>query len=403
LTSVASSPALPRPIPPIVKIVLIAAIGIALYFGAMVAFATGGVQAATQQVANALTLGAIYALVALGYTMVYGIIELINFAHGDVFMVGAFVALTFMGTGLGLEEDFGLVVALILSGLLGLGMGVLLSRGFLKGRRGLAAVVTLVCIGVGIGLEMGLGLRGPITNPFLLIGTMALVLGVGMISMGSLNIGIERFAYRPLRHAPRLAPLITAIGVSFILQNVVQIWQGTGDRVPAPIFPSAQIEIFGAKIRVIAIVIFFIAITLMVALQTFVSRTRLGRAMRSTAQDQQAAQLMGVDLNLTIAATFLLGGALAGAAGLFQCLYFGFVRFDLGFNAGLKAFTAAVLGGIGNLTGAALGGFIIGFIEVAATAFGYTQWSQAIVFAVLIIVLVFRPAGILGQQVGERA
>ena len=153
----------------------------------------------------------------------------------------------------------------------------------------------------------------------------------------------------------------------------------------------------------IAIVIFVVAIVLMVGLQAFVGRTRLGRAMRSTAQDREAAQLMGVDLNLTIAATFLLGGALAGAAGVFQNLYFGFVRSDLGFNAGLKAFTAAVLGGIGNLTGAALGGFIIGFIEVAATALGYTQWSQAIVFTVLILVLVFRPAGILGQQIGERA
>jgi len=150
-------------------------------------------------------------------------------------------------------------------------------------------------------------------------------------------------------------------------------------------------------------VIFVVALVLMIGLQSFVSRTRLGRAMRSTAQDREAAQLMGVDLNLTIAATFLLGGALAGAAGVFQDLYFGFARSDLGFNAGLKAFTAAVLGGIGNLTGAALGGFIIGFIEVAATALGYTQWSQAIVFTVLIVVLVFRPAGILGQQIGERA
>jgi branched-chain amino acid transport system permease protein len=273
--------------------------------------------------------------------MVYGIIQLINFAHGEVLMIGAMVA-------------FSVINLLVPTGL---------------------PALAIVLIGAGCAVPL------------------CMLVGYGM----------ERLAYRPLRHAPRLAPLITAIGVSFILQNVVQIWQGTGDRVPAPIFPSAQIEIFGAKIRVIAIVIFFIAITLMVALQTFVSRTRLGRAMRSTAQDQQAAQLMGVDLNLTIAATFLLGGALAGAAGLFQCLYFGFVRFDLGFNAGLKAFTAAVLGGIGNLTGAALGGFIIGFIEVAATAFGYTQWSQAIVFAVLIIVLVFRPAGILGQQVGERA
>jgi branched-chain amino acid transport system permease protein len=224
-----------------------------------------------------------------------------------------------------------------------------------------------------------------------------------MTGASALNVSIERFAYRPLRHAPRLAPLITAVGVSFILQNVVQIWQGTGDRVPPGIFPNIQFELFGASIRLIAVVILVVALVLMISLQSFVGRTRLGRAMRSTAQDQQAAQLMGVDLNLTIAATFLLGGALAGAAGVFQNLYFGYVRSDIGFNAGLKAFTAAVLGGIGNLTGAALGGFIIGFIEVAATALGFTNWSQAIVFAVLILVLVFRPAGILGQQVGERA
>ena len=403
MTSLASPVGFQRRVPFGVRLLGFSAIGIAIYWSVLVVFASGGVQTATQQVANALTLGAIYALVALGYTMVYGIIELINFAHGDVFMVGAFIALTFMGSGLGIEEEFGFAVAVVASILLGLGMGVLLSRGFLKGRRGASIGVTAVCIAVVLGAERGLGLTSTIANPLVLVAALAVILAVCMISMSSLNVAIERFAYRPLRHAPRLAPLITAIGVSFILQNVVQIWQGTGDRVPAPIFPNTQFELFGASIRVIAVVIFVIAIVLMFSLQMFVSRTRLGRAMRSTAQDQQAAQLMGVDLNLTIAATFLLGGALAGAAGLFQCLYFGFVRFDLGFNAGLKAFTAAVLGGIGNLTGAAIGGFIIGFIEVAATALGYTQWSQAIVFAVLIIVLVFRPAGILGQQVGERA
>ncbi|HEX5013371.1 MAG TPA: hypothetical protein VFV72_04355 [Candidatus Limnocylindrales bacterium] len=403
MTSVASPVAFQRRVPFGVRLLAFGAVGIAVYWSALTLFASGGAAAATQQVANALTLGAIYALVALGYTMVYGIIELINFAHGDVFMVGAFIALTFMGAGLGMEEAFGFGLALVGAILLGLAMGLLISRGFLRGRRGATIGVTAVCVAVAIGMERGLGLTSTIANPIVLAATLVIVLAVCMIAMGSLNIGIERFAYRPLRHAPRLAPLITAIGVSFILQNVVQIWQGTGDRVPAPIFPNAQFELFGASIRVIAVVIIVVAIILMYALQTFVSRTRLGRAMRSTAQDQQAAQLMGVDLNLTIAATFLLGGALAGAAGLFQCLYFGFVRSDIGFNAGLKAFTAAVLGGIGNLTGAAIGGFIIGFIEVAATALGYTQWSQAIVFVVLIVVLVFRPAGILGQQVGERA
>jgi branched-chain amino acid transport system permease protein len=169
------------------------------------------------------------------------------------------------------------------------------------------------------------------------------------------------------------------------------------------IVPNDHIEIFGVQVRLISAIIFVVAVGLMIGLQAFVSRTRLGRAMRATAQDQQAAQLMGVDLNQTIAMTFLIGGALAGAAGVFQGQYFGFVRFDLGFTAGLKAFTAAVLGGIGNLTGAAIGGFLIAFIEVFAQSVGQARWSQAIVFGVLIVVLVFRPAGILGQQIGERA
>ena len=398
-----SSPAPRRGYVPALRLVGFSLIAIAIYFVVLALFSTGGVATATQQVANALTLGSIYALIALGYTMVYGIIELINFAHGDVFMVGAFVALAFMTDGLGLDDTFGAVPGLIVALLLGLGMGALLWRGFLKDKTVPAVIVTAVCVAVAVGAELGLGLRAEITEPLTLIVLLFAIFSVAMVSMAALNVSIERFAYRPLRNAPRLAPLITAVGVSFILQNVVQIWQGTGDRVPPSIFPNIHIELFGASIRLIAIVIFVVAIVLMVGLQSFVGRTRLGRAMRSTAQDREAAQLMGVDLNLTIAATFLLGGALAGAAGVFQDLYFGFARSDLGFNAGLKAFTAAVLGGIGNLTGAALGGFIIGFIEVAATALGYTQWSQAIVFTVLIVVLVFRPAGILGQQIGERA
>ena len=300
-----------------------------------------------QQVANALTVGAIYALVALGYTMVYGIIELINFAHGDVFMVGAFVALTTLTTYLG-------------------------QTGAIRG------------------------------DALFLAGVLLITFIVSIVSMGVLNLLIERLAYRPLRNAPRLAPLITAIGVSFILQNVVQIWQGTGDRPFPRVFPNDRFEFLGAQISYLAVFIVIVALGLMVALQSFVGRTRLGRAMRSTAQDREAAALMGVDLNQTIAITFLLAGALAGAAGVVQGLYFGFIRFDLGFSAGLKAFTAAVLGGIGNLGGAVLGGFIIGFLEVGATAFNLSRWSAALVFGVLIVVLVFRPSGLLGQQVGER-
>jgi len=340
---------------PRLRLIASVLVGMVIYWVVLSFLIPGGSAVAAQQVANALTLGAIYALVALGYTMVYGIIELINFAHGDVFMVGTFVSMFFLSS---LPEPLGF---------------------------------------------LGLHLTGTIGEPILLIVILLGAFAVGMTVMGLINVAIERFAYRPLRHAPRLAPLITAIGVSLILQNIMQIIVGTGDRKVPQLIPNIRIEILGASIGILNIFIVAAALVLMYALLLFVGRTRLGRAMRATAQDQQAAQLMGVDLNQTIAMTFLIGGALAGAAGVFQGQYFGFVRFDLGFNSGLKAFTAAVLGGIGNLAGAVLGGFMIAFIEVFAAANGQQRWSQAIVFVVLILVLVFRPAGILGQQIGERA
>jgi branched-chain amino acid transport system permease protein len=305
-----------------------------------------GVLGAAQFI-NALTLGAIYALVAIGYTMVYGIIELINFAHGDVFMVGTFVSLSFLTS---------------------------------------------------------LGFSGAVTDPLLLVVLLVAVFAFTMIVMGLVGVLIERSAYRPLRNAPRLAPLITAIGVSFILQNIVQIFYGPFQTNSPQIFPTDWfIEIGDVKIPVLSIFIVTVAVGMMIALQLFIGRTRLGRAMRSTALDRDAAALMGVNINRTIAITFFIGSALAGAAGVTYGLQYGVTRFDLGFQAGLKAFTAAVLGGIGNQVGAALGGFIIGFIEVTAVAFGYGRWGPAVVFGVLVIVLVFRPAGLLGQQVGERA
>ena len=305
---------------------------------------------AIQQTINALSIGAIYALIALGYTMVYGIIELINFAHGDVFMVGAFLSIA--------------VTAGIFSQVPG----------------------------------------SDITNiPFLV-----LVLGVALLlvmpATGLLNLTIERIFYRPFRGGNRLAPLITAVGVSFILQNVALVLVGSGDRAAPQVFPlDWQIPFGEARISVLSIFIFILAVVLMLALNAFITRTRLGRAMRATAQDQQAASLMGVDLNQTIALTFLLGGALAGAAGVVWGLRFGFVRQDLGFNAGLKAFTSAVLGGIGNINGAALGGFFIGFTENLASALGFSRWSEFLVFLILTFVLIFRPTGILGQQLGDRA
>ncbi|MGA9752981.1 MAG: branched-chain amino acid ABC transporter permease [Acidobacteriota bacterium] len=300
-----------------------------------------------QQTVNALTIGAIYALIALGYTMVYGIIELINFAHGDVFMMGSFVAYS---------------------------------------------------------LIIRLGFSGPVGNPIELVGVLLLVFVVTMLIMGVVGVVIERFAYRPLRHAPRLAPLITAIGVSFILQNIAQILFGSAPVVvPQLINIESSFDIGGVIIKYTSVFIVVITLALMVALQAFVTRTNLGRAMRSTSQDREAAQLMGVDINTTIALTFFIGSALAGAAGVVQGLYFGTTVFIVGFQAGLKAFTAAVLGGIGNTTGAALGGFVIGFIEVFSTQAGYSNWSEAIVFSILILVLVFRPTGILGQQLADRA
>jgi branched-chain amino acid transport system permease protein len=315
----------------------------------------------TQQLINALTIGAMYALIALGYTMVYGIIELINFAHGDVFMTGSFVTLWLLAT---------------------------------------------------------IGVQGTVNDPILLIGLLILMFSFAMVVMGTIGVLIERFAYRPLRRAPRLAPLITAIGVSFILQNVIQALYSTADfNIPQVINPSAGVKFFlpsfsiggfdvtSSEVRLtwLQVVIFGLAIAMIVALQIFIRRTRLGRAMRSTAIDREAASLMGVDINTTIALTFFIGSALAGAAGVAWSLNYGHTKFDIGFQAGLKSFTAAVLGGIGNTTGAAIGGFLIAFIEVFSSQLGYARWSEAIVFSILIMVLVFKPTGILGQQLAERA
>jgi branched-chain amino acid transport system permease protein len=300
-----------------------------------------------QQFSNFLTIGAIYALIALGYTMVYGIIELINFAHGDVFGMGAFVSLWLLTAA---------------------------------------------------------GFNGAINNPvelaFVLVALFLVTMGV----MGLIGVIIERLAYRPLRNAPRLAPLITAIGVSFILENIMQAFFGPSPVSAPQIFTlGARFSVAGASIGYLNVFIVIVAVALMIGLQTFVSRTRLGRAMRSTAQDREAAQLMGVNIDQTIAITFFIGSALAGAGGIVWALYFGYAVFNQGFYTGLFAFTAAVLGGIGNTTGAALGGFFIGFVFVAAAQYGYSRWSEVFIFGVLVLVLVFRPAGLLGQQLGERA
>jgi len=301
---------------------------------------------AQAQFINAVTIGAIYALIALGYTMVYGIIELINFAHGEIFMCGSFVSWWLLTT---------------------------------------------------------LGFSGAINDPILLLGIIVLSFVVSMLVMGVVGVVIERLAYRPLRNAPRLAPLITAIGVSFILQNIVFVAISNSIVTIPQIIPNTTLTLGPLTISLINLFVIVLAVGLMVALQLFIGRTRLGRAMRSTAIDRDAAQLMGVDINTTIALTFFIGSALAGAAGVVQGLYFGITVFNIGFQAGLKAFTAAVLGGIGNTTGAALGGFVIGFLEVISSVWGQGRWSEAVVFGMLVLVLVFRPTGILGQQLGDRA
>jgi branched-chain amino acid transport system permease protein len=296
-------------------------------------------------VVDGLSNGAIWALVALGYTLVYGIIELINFAHGDVFMLGSLVSAGFFGT-------LGLTVA----------------------------------TGTG-GLILGL----------------ALTLLLAMVACGALNTMIERVAYRPLRNAPKLAPLITAVGFSFILQNVGLLWIG-GSPEGIEDLINAQKELFnigGVSVSQGDVLAIAATIPLVLLLTTFISQSRLGRAMRATAQDPEAARLMGINVDTTISLTFLIGGILAGSAGLIYALYQTTIWFFQGFQAGLIAFTAAVMGGIGNLQGAVLGGFIIGIIQQISDNRIGGEWTPAIVFAYLVMIMVFRPQGLLGEQTRE--
>jgi branched-chain amino acid transport system permease protein len=290
--------------------------------------------------------GSIYALIALGYTMVYGIVELINFAHGDVFTLGGFVSLSLLGA-FGLQETQG----------------------------GTAAVIL------------------PLIIVFL----------VTMLFCGVVNITIERVAYRPLRHAPRLAPLITAVGMSFVLEGVMYLWRGPFNTHYLDLLPGTRFALGpDTTISVKDLLVIAIAIVLTIALSLFVNGSKLGTAMRATAQDRDAAQLMGIDINRTIAATFFIGAMLAGAGGMIFGLYYNTVVFDLGFSAGLFAFTAAVFGGIGNIQGAALGGLIIGMVGSFWDGYFDSTWTQVVIFAILILVLVFRPTGLLGMRVPEK-
>lgn len=314
-----------------------------------------------QELVVGLTTGAIYALIALGYTMVYGIIELINFAHGDIFMIGTLICISIFGL-------FGITNATV-----------------------------------------------PPTG-LTLVGALLAALVGSMVLCALLGVVIERVAYRPLRNAPRLAPLISAIGVSLILEDIGKLWKGI-TLIPFPqIFPQNVFYIGAVSINSVYILAIVVALVLMVALQWMVNSTRIGRAMRAVAQDREAAALMGVNVNRIITITFFIGGGLAGAAALIWGLSIGTTNFTLGFQLGLFAFTAAVLGGIGNLVGAMLGGVLIGVVEALATLIpdstqsgviiglphGGGAWHEAIIFAILILILVFRPTGLLGQQTPEK-
>ena len=304
-----------------------------------------------QQLINGLVLGSIYALVALGYTMVYGILELINFAHGEITMVGAMVALAVMGALLGATPDLPGILVVIAG----------------------ALVAIPACMLLGY--------------------------------------TIERVAYRPLRQAPRLAPLITAIGVSIILQNVAMLIWGRQYIAFPPILPQATFQLAGAQVSALQIFIVLLSATAMAGLWFMVQRTRLGRAMRACGESREIASLMGVDVNRIISTTFIIGSALAAVAGLMVSAYYGLAHYYMGFMLGLKAFSAAVLGGIGNLGGAVLGGLLLGVIEALGAGYigditgGFlgSHYQDVFAFFVLIAVLVFRPSGLLGERVAQRA
>ncbi|MFN3396257.1 MAG: branched-chain amino acid ABC transporter permease [Thermodesulfovibrionales bacterium] len=296
-----------------------------------------------QQIANGLTVGGVYALIALGYTMVYGVLELINFAHGEVYMIGAYLGIIFFGlftvTGLSSQS---LIVSLTLT--------FLLSTGF--------------CAAYGF--------------------------------------TIERVAYRPLRDAPRLSPLISAIGVSIFLQNFVMLTQGTTDKVFPHLFPASGLEFFGVRLTYLQVSIILTSFILMALLHIFITRTRFGKAMRAVAQDRIMASLVGVDIDTVISLTFIIGSALASVAGIMVAMYYGLVNYSIGYIAGIKAFTAAVVGGIGSIPGAMFGGILLGLVESLGAAYLSSEYKDAYAFAVLIAVLLIRPSGLFGQRREEK-
>ena len=293
-----------------------------------------------QQLANGLTLGAIYALIALGYTMVYGVIRLINFAHGEVFIAGAYAALS---------------------------------------------VVLLA----GAGWPWWV--------------TLASAVAGAVAACAVLGLAIDRAAYRPIRSTPRLNAFITAIGMSFFLQNALMLLYGATDRQFPGLIPHVHWELFGVSITLMQLVIWTSSGAMMVALHLLVMRTKLGTAMRATAQDLVACALLGIPVNRIIAVTFALGCAFAAAGGVLFGLNYGTINFHDGYLMGMKAFTAAVLGGIGNVQGAMVGGLVLGLLEGLGAGYLSAQWKNVFAFVILVAMLLFKPTGLLGERVAERA
>ncbi len=295
-----------------------------------------------QQLTNGLAVGGIYALIALGYTMVYGVLKLINFAHGDLFMIGAYLGLTLL-TALGLADRLG---------------------------------------------------------PF---GVIAALAAMVLVLVAILGVLLERVAYRPLRQAHRLSAVVSALGASIFFQNIVMIVYGAKFLVyPHDLLPRTVVHLFGMPVPLIRILILVASVVMMVALYTFIQRTKIGTAIRAAAIDQGAARLMGINVDRVIALVFVIGPALGGAAGLMVGVYYGQINFTMGWIYGLKAFTAAILGGIGNIPGAMVGGLLLGLIEAFAAAYLSIAWKDAFAFCVLILILIVRPTGLLGERVAEK-
>lgn len=295
-----------------------------------------------QQLINGLAVGGIYALVALGYTMVYGVLKLINFAHGDIFTIGAYLGMTLLVSG---------------------------------------------------------GLSGSMT-PVLAVGLVVIIV-FGLVAL--LGVALERVAYRPLRKANRLAAVVSALGASIVFQNAVMLIYGARVYVyPENLIPTLTFNIFGLNVPLMRVIVIVSSLVLMLALYAFINRTRMGTAIRAVAIDQGADRLMGINVDRVISLVFFIGAGLGGVAGVMVGTYYGQIDFTMGWSYGLKAFTAAILGGIGNIPGAMIGGLLLGVIEALGASYLAMAWKDAIAFLVLILILIIRPTGLLGERVADK-